>query len=224
MAAAYLLDAGRDLSPLVDSVAPAMLNAVERMVARKFNSPPTSSAGRLFDAVAALAGVRRQVSYEGQAAIELEWLATGVEPDGTYPFEIAEARHDKMPTSTLILDVRPMIAEIVAERLRGQATAVIARRFHSTMVEAIARVCDRLRAETALDAVVLSGGVFLNALLTAEALARLEGEGFRVYRHRRVPPNDGGLCLGQLAVAAAKGSHVGQAVQPDRPRSSGWTA
>jgi hydrogenase maturation protein HypF len=204
MAAAYLLDAGRDLSPLVDSVAPAMLNTVERMVARKFNSPPTTGAGRLFDAVAALAGVRRRVSYEGQAAIELEWLATGVEPDGAYPFEIAEDRQAGTSTNTSVLDMRPMIAELVAERLRGQDPAVIARRFHSTMVEAIARVCGRLRAETGLNAVVLSGGVFLNALLTAEAVARLKGEGFRVYRHRRVPPNDGGLCLGQLAVAAAR--------------------
>jgi hydrogenase maturation protein HypF len=85
-------------------------------------------------------------------------------------------------------------------------------------VDAIARVCHSLRAETGLDAVVLSGGVFLNALLTAEAAARLEGEGFRVYRHRQVPPNDGGLCLGQLAVAAAHQRSEGGA---DVPSSAG---
>jgi hydrogenase maturation protein HypF len=197
MAAAYLLDAGLDLSPLAPSVASTALNTVERMIARRFNSPPTSSAGRLFDAVAALAGVRHRVSYEGQAAIELECLATGVEPAGAYPFTIHEMR-------PAILDVRPMIAAVAEDVRRGSGARRIARRFHSTMVEAIAAVCVRLRAETGLDAAVLSGGVFLNALLTAEAIDRLEGEGFRVYRHRRVPPNDGGLCLGQLAVAAAR--------------------
>ncbi len=100
--------------------------------------------------------------------------------------------------------MRPMIVEVAGEVRRGEAPAAIARRFHSTIVEVIARVCGRLRAETGLDAVVLSGGVFLNALLTAEADARLAGDGFRVYRHRLVPPNDGGLSLGQLAVAAAQ--------------------
>jgi hydrogenase maturation protein HypF len=204
MAAVYLLDAGRDLTPLADSVDPTTLRAVERMVARRVNSPITTSAGRLFDAVAALAGVRRRVSYEGQAAIELEWLATGVELNGSYPFEIAEARPDGTSPNTLVLDMRPMIAEIAEEVSRGMERAVIARRFHSTMVEVIARVCGRLRPVTGLDAVVISGGVFLNALLTAEAVARLKGKGFRVYRHRQVPPNDGGLCLGQLAVAAAR--------------------
>jgi hydrogenase maturation protein HypF len=204
MAAAYLLDAGRDLSPLPDSVAPAMIRTVERMVARRFNSPATTSAGRLFDAVAALAGVRPRVSYEGQAAIELEWLATGVEPDGAYPFEIVAARQDGTAANPLVLDLRPMIVEIAEGVGRGMERAVIARRFHSTMVEAIAGVCVRLRSETGLEAVVLSGGVFLNALLTAEVVTRLEGEGFRVYRHRQAPPNDGGLCLGQLAVAAAR--------------------
>ena len=115
--------------------------------------------------------------------------------------------------------MRPMIAEVAEDVRRGAAAASIARRFHSTMVDAIARVCDRLRAETGLDAVVLSGGVFLNALLTAEATARLEGEGFRVYRHRQVPPNDGGLCLGQLAVGggADRGSEGGA----DVPCSAG---
>jgi hydrogenase maturation protein HypF len=204
MAAAYLLDAGRDLSPLADSVDPTALWAVERMVARRVNSPITTSAGRLFDAVAALAGVRRRVSYEGQAAIELEWLATGIAPDRAYPFEIAEGRPVGTSLKTLVLDMRPTIAEIADEVSRGMESASIARRFHSTMVEAIASVCGRLRVETGLDAVVLSGGVFLNALLTAEAVARLQGDGFRVYRHRQVPPNDGGLCLGQLAVAAAR--------------------
>jgi hydrogenase maturation protein HypF len=204
MAVAYLLDAGRNLSPLTGTVPATAMAAVERIIARRFNSPPTTSAGRLFDAVAALAGVRQRVSYEGQAAIELEWLATGVEPDGAYPFDIETGRGAGATDGTLVVDARPMIAEIAEECRRGVAMPVIARRFHSTVVEMIATVCGRLRSATGLDAVAISGGVFLNALLTAEAAARLEGDGFRVYRHRLVPPNDGGLCLGQLAIAAAR--------------------
>jgi hydrogenase maturation protein HypF len=207
MAAAYLLDAGCDCSPLATSVPATSLAALERIIERRFNSPPTTSAGRLFDAVAALVGVRRRVRYEGQAAIELEWLATGVEADGVYPFDIQEAREGVSP---MVLDARPMIGEIAEDLRRAVTIPTIARRFHSTMVEAIANVCGRLRAQTGLDVVALSGGVFLNALLTAEAAARLAGDGFRVYRHRHVPPNDGGLCLGQLAVAAARQGNGGR--------------
>lgn len=203
-AAAYLLDAGRDLSTLSTAAAPATLNTLARIIARRFNCPVTTSAGRLFDAIAAMAGVRHRVSYEGQAAIELEWLATSVAPDGAYPFAIEECRGERTAQSTLVLDLRPMIVEIAEGVGRALDSRAIARRFHSTMAEAILAVCGRIRAETGLEAVVLSGGVFLNALLTAEAAARLESQGFRVYRHRQVPPNDGGLCLGQLAIAAAR--------------------
>ncbi len=201
MAAAYLLDAGCDLALWRGRSPPRRWPPSSGSSPGGSTAPLTTSAGRLFDAVAALAGVRRRVSYEGQAAIELEWLATDVEPDGVYPFQVRGADG---PRGTLVLDARPMIVDIVEDLRRSVAVPVIARRFHSTVVEAIAAVCGRLRAETGLDAVALSGGVFLNALLTAEAAARLERDGFRVYRHRQVPPNDGGLCLGQLAVAAAR--------------------
>jgi hydrogenase maturation protein HypF len=92
---------------------------------------------------------------------------------------------------------------VAEESTRPVGAALIARRFHSTLVDLIAQVCGRLRKVTGLEAVVLSGGVFLNTLLTAEVSARLLEDGFRVYRHRLVPPNDGGLSLGQLAIAAA---------------------
>jgi hydrogenase maturation protein HypF len=164
------------------------------------NTPPTSSAGRLFDAVASLAGVRDRVSYEGQAAVELEWLATTTAADGAYPFELASAE----AVGPWVVDTRPLIREVAADVRRGVAAARVARRFHGTMVELIAAVCGRIRTETGVAAVVLSGGVFLNALLTEAASARLGADGFRVYRHRVVPPNDGGLSLGQLAVAAAR--------------------
>jgi len=99
-----------------------------------------------------------------------------------------------------------LIAEVAAEAQRGRSASLIGRRFHSTLVEIIALVCARLSAASGLDTVALSGGVFLNALLTREVGARLERDGFRVYRHRRVPPSDGGLSLGQLAIAAARQS------------------
>ena len=102
----------------------------------------------------------------------------------------------------LVVDTRPLIRAAADDAACGVTAELIARRFHSTLVDLIAAVCGRLRLETGIGAVVLSGGVFLNALLTAEVSARLRGDGFRVYRHRLVPPNDGGLSLGQLAVAA----------------------
>ena len=131
--------------------------------------------------------------------MELEWLASGVAPDGAYPFALTQPSD-----GPLVVDTRPLIRAVADEAARGVGAALIARRFHSALVELIAAVCGRLRRATGIGAVVLSGGVFLNALLTAEVSARLRGSNFRVYRHRLVPPNDGGLSLGQLAVAAAR--------------------
>jgi hydrogenase maturation protein HypF len=205
MALAHLRDAGCPADPLRGRVPPVALRAVEKMLERRFHTPLTSSAGRLFDAVAALAGVRDRVSYEGQAAMELEWLATDVPPDGVYPFELIEPppSGSNGQTAPLLVDPRPLIRAVVEDVGKGTDAARIGRRFHSTVVEIIAAVCGRLRKSTGLGAVVLSGGVFLNALLTGEVSARLGGDGFRVYRHRLVPPSDGGLSLGQLAIAAA---------------------
>jgi hydrogenase maturation protein HypF len=204
MALAHLMDARGDGRLLKGRLSPVALRAVEKMLERRFNTPLTSSAGRLFDAVAALAGVRDRVSYEGQAAMELEWLATGMPADGTYPFELEETQEGDPPEAVLVVDTRPLVRAVADDAGKGVAAARIGRRFHSTVVEIIAAVCDRLRQATGLGAVVLSGGVFMNALLTSEVSARLRADGFRVYRHRLVPPNDGGLSLGQLAVAAAQ--------------------
>jgi hydrogenase maturation protein HypF len=197
MALAHLLDAGEDPQLLAGRIEPEALRTVRAMIDRRFNAPLTSSAGRLFDAVAALIGLRDRTAYEGQAASELEGLAAGAEPDGEYPFALDDA------SGPLQADTRPLVAAVGADVRRGVAREVIARRFHSALAGLVAAVCVRLRADTGLNAVVLSGGVFLNALLLAEALDRLTRAGFRVSRHTRVPPGDGGLCLGQLAVAAA---------------------
>ncbi len=201
MAVAHLTDAQADSPALAARLSQMELRTIGRMLERHLNTPLTSSAGRLFDAVAALAGVRDRVSYEGQAAIELEWLATTTTADGAYPFDVSQPEEGE--TEPLVIDTRPLIRAVADDVRRGVEAARIARRFHSTLVEVIAVVCGRLRRATGLGAVVLSGGVFLNALLTREVVERLGVEGFRVYRHRLVPPNDGGLSLGQLAIAAA---------------------
>ncbi len=191
MALAHLVDAGVPTSALEARVDPTAFRAVRTMIERGLNSPLTSSAGRLWDAVAAIAGRRDRVSYEAQAAMELEWISTPEAEDVAYPFEIAGDE----------VDTRPLIRAAAAD---VEGPGRVGRRFHSTMVEIVSAVCGRLRRAGAPSAAALSGGVFQNALLLAEASRRLTSEGFRVYRHRQVPPNDGGICLGQLAVAAAQ--------------------
>jgi hydrogenase maturation protein HypF len=177
MAAAYLARAGERLPTR------------SHEIASRLQGPPTSSCGRLFDGVSALLGLRDRVSYEGQAAIELEWLAAKSDASGHYPLDG--------------LRVAPIIAGVTGDLRRGVAKPDIARRFHSTVVEAIRATCRRLREERGLDRVVLSGGVFMNEIVLTGSLAALGRDGFHVFRHRLIPPNDGGLCLGQLAVASA---------------------
>jgi len=202
VAAAYLLDAGEDLDLLRDQASPHALANVGRMIERRLNAPLTTSAGRLFDAVAALAGVRSRVRYEGQAAIEFEWMASKFLNED-YPFDIERPTSGDSGRGARVISVRPLIRAVARDVRLGHEPAVISRRFHRTMAEIVGRVCSLIRDETGLDAVVLSGGVFMNVLLTRAAVARLTVDGFRVYRHRLVPPNDGGLSLGQLAIAAA---------------------
>jgi hydrogenase maturation protein HypF len=223
MAVAHLLDSGQKLDLLADRVGARAVSTAERMIERRFNAPLTSSVGRLFDAVAALAGIRMSVSYEGQAAVELEWRASQVEPDGCYPFYLEE--HDGDTGRALQVDTRPLIAAVARDVHNKLCLECVARRFHSTLVEILVRVCRCIRKRSGLDGVVLSGGVFMNALLLAEAVEQLRVDGFRVYRHRQVPPNDGGLCLGQLAIAAAtagdngfRSMRQGEANVPGNPR------
>jgi hydrogenase maturation protein HypF len=206
MALAYLVDAGEDVrdSPVGRRIGAGAARTIERMLERRFNAPPTSSVGRLFDAIAALAGVCDRVSFEAQAAVRLEALAAGIVAVGAYPFEIAGSDAVPPDAAPLVVDARPLVREVARETRRGVAPAVIARRLHTTVVEIIASVCGRVRERTGIETVVLSGGVFVNAILAGEATSRLAAIGFRVYRHRAVPPNDGGLCLGQLAIAAAR--------------------
>jgi hydrogenase maturation protein HypF len=160
------------------------------------NSPVTSSAGRLFDAVSTLVGVRDTINYEGQAAVELEQLAD-TEESGTYPAGVSTGPLAVVAGSDL---VRAAAEDMV----RGVEPAVIAARFHNGVVDAIVRTCVVLRDSTGVGTVALSGGVFQNVLLLTRTVERLCANGFRVLTHSRVPTNDGGISLGQAAVAAAR--------------------
>ena len=160
------------------------------------NSPVTSSAGRLFDAVAAVLDVRDAITFEGQAAIELEQRAEPGER-GSYPLEPVDGEPLLLPTGALV-------RAVVEDRRSGTEVGVVAGRFHNTVVDLLVAACARVRAARGLDTVALSGGVFQNVLLLERTAARLEGAGFEVLTHRQVPCNDGGISLGQVAVAAAR--------------------
>ena len=204
MAAAYLDAAYPGQSP--DGLPVAVRHAgswadVLTMSRRGINAPLTSSAGRLFDAVAALTGVRDSVSYEGQAAVELEQRAAAawaaVPPSGAYRATITPGA----PLTVAGADLFRAAAEDLRD---GQPADVIAARFHRGVAAMIVAVCVLLRESSGLGAVALSGGVFQNVLLLETAAGLLEGSGFRVLTHGRVPPNDGGISLGQAVVAAAR--------------------
>ncbi|MGH9074372.1 MAG: carbamoyltransferase HypF, partial [Acidimicrobiales bacterium] len=171
----------------------------------------TTSAGRLFDAVSALLGVRTRVTYEGQAAIELEALAGPVPMAGapSYPVEITGG------PGVLVLDPAPLVATVIEERRRGADPAVVAAGFHRGLGRGAAGLAARLASDHGLDTVALSGGVFQNARLTAVVEDALSALGLRVLVHRSVPPNDGGISVGQAAVAA-----LGDR-PPDRPPAEG---
>ncbi len=199
MAAAYL-DAACPGTPAaslgVGQRNEARWAAVVAMARQRVNSPLTSSAGRLFDAVAAILGVRDAVNYEGQAAIELEQLADPAERGG-YRAGIEATQPFRVHGGDL---VRSAVADLAA----GVPGAVIAARFHNGVAALVEEGCLLLRERHGLDTVALSGGVFQNVLLLSAAVARLEARGFRVLVHSRVPCNDGGISLGQAVVAAAR--------------------
>jgi hydrogenase maturation protein HypF len=179
-----------------------------RVLARQLqtglNAPLTSSAGRLFDAVAAALGICRERTFEGQPAVELE-MAADPEEAGVYPVPLI--RGDE----SLVLDTFSLFRQAVEERLAGVDNAIIAARFHNSLILSLAAACEAVRDTTGLNLVALSGGVFQNALMAVGLKGRLEGLGFEVLTHTLVPPNDGGIALGQVAVAAARLRREGKA-------------
>ncbi|NPV60446.1 MAG: carbamoyltransferase HypF [Actinobacteria bacterium] len=169
--------------------------ALAAQVKTGLNTPLTSSAGRTFDAAAALAGLRERAHYEGQAACELEAVAAaGMDP---YPWELDDS---VLPWR---LDTRPLFRALLEDARAGVGAGEMAGRFHAALAEAAVKVCVSLGRETGLERVALSGGVFQNTLLAGMVVCGLEAEGMACYVHRRVPCNDGGISLGQ-AVAAAR--------------------
>jgi len=199
MALAYLAHASCGWDPALPPVAAATeeeRRIITRQLERRLNAPPTSSVGRLFDAVASLLGVRHRARYEAQAAIELEAMAIPGD-HGCYPVELGAGE----PT---VIDPSPVVQGIVRDLQHGVAVPVVASRFHASVTAMILGVCERLRSRTGLGRVVLSGGVFQNVTLLASARRVLLDAGFDVFNHHRVPPNDGGIALGQAAVAHAR--------------------
>ena len=170
--------------------------AVTAMAAKGVNAPLTSSAGRLFDAAAALLGVRDTINYEGQAAIELEQLADPAE-SGAYPAAVVADHPFQIRAADLL-------TALISDLTDGVRAPVIAARFHHGVAAAIEAGCLLLRERHGLDTVALSGGVFQNMLLLHATVARLEARGFRVLTHSRFPCNDGGISLGQAVIAAAR--------------------
>ncbi|HET7747344.1 MAG TPA: carbamoyltransferase HypF, partial [Vicinamibacteria bacterium] len=199
LALVHLREAGveppRAWSP---SAAGTRKEALTRMIERGAATVPTSSVGRLFDAVASLAGVRHVSAYEGQAAMELEGRASeGAEP---YPLPVVD-----LPASSpvaLELDPRRLVRAVTEDAARGADASRIASRFHAALVSAIAEACARIREKTGVETVALTGGCFANRILLDGATRALEDERFRVLRHAEVPPGDGGLAVGQAAVAS----------------------
>ena len=186
-----------NLPDLLPDLEPEKTDLVARMISRGINSPRTSSCGRLFDGVAALLGIRTEVMYEAQAAMELETLARQA-PDDRSRYRVAlREEHGR-----LILDSRPMLRQLAADRHAGRPVPLIGRDFHLWLAEITTRALQRLRTRTGEDTVVLAGGCFQNRLLLELFLSSLETRGFSVFTGCRVPVNDASIGLGQVAVAA----------------------
>ncbi|MYW45232.1 carbamoyltransferase HypF [Streptomyces sp. SID161] len=205
LALARLWAAGLPWTPLLPSVTACSDTeraVLRRQLERQVACVPTSSMGRLFDAVSSLVGVCHRAGYEAQAAAELE--AAALEADGSdtvaYPFGLGGG-------DSLGCDPAPMLTALLHDQARGTPVPLLAARFHRGVARAVTEICHRARTATGLATVALTGGVFANALLEQECAVRLAGDGFTVLRHGEVPPNDGGLALGQLMVAGTAHHH-----------------
>ena len=182
--------------PAVAAFTKAELAALKTMLATRLNSPVTSSMGRLFDAVASLIGLRQTMRFEGQAAMELEFALDGIETDESYNLSLV-IRHP-----LLVLDWSPMIGAILSDVQNGVSICKLSAKFHNALAESVVAVAKKAGVRR----VVLSGGCFQNRYLTERTVRRLQAEGFHPYWHQRVPPNDGGIALGQVVAALrAKG-------------------
>ncbi|MEU6218870.1 carbamoyltransferase HypF [Streptomyces sp. NPDC047022] len=211
MALAHLRTAGlgwTDDLACVRACPPDERRVLQRQLERDLNCVPTSSMGRLFDAVSSLAGVCHRAGYEAQAAVELEAAALRAPAGDTasYGFALKEPQEGG---GSVQADPAPVLAAAVEDLRSGAEPALIAARFHRAVTGLVHRICVLARERTGVDTVALTGGVFLNSLLSSACAKALRADGFTVLRHHLVPPGDGGLALGQLVVAARTGEAPG---------------
>jgi len=201
-AAGYLYtlfgDQGLDQKiPALQAIDEVELDLIKQQVGRGINTPLTSSCGRLFDAVSALIGVRGQIDYDAQAAIELEMVAGVSQADRVYPFTVVTEEDIR------VIRLGELLAAVVADVMDGVAVAVISARFHQTIAAMTAEVCSQLAVEAGISRVVLSGGVFQNRRLLNLVTAALTAAGLDPVTHGQVPCNDGGISLGQAVIASS---------------------
>lgn len=182
----------------VGQVTEVEVEVIKRQIERKINSPLSSSMGRLFDAISALLGIRSEIDYEGQAAVELEMAA--YEEDyahvqESYPYRIVEDEGIR------IVHLKDLLSAVIEDLHQGISKGRISVKFHNTVARMINEMCHLIADETGVSQVALSGGVFQNRLLLRKAVGLLEDSGFQVFTHRQVPCNDGGISLGQAVIA-----------------------
>ena len=172
------------------------LSIIEKMIDKNINSPLTSSCGRLFDAISSLIGIKDEISYEGQAAMELESFCSSGITEG-YKFRTYKEEEK------FIIDPQEIFINIIKDLKKGLDKKIIAAKFHNTVAEFTVDLCGKIRENTGINGIALSGGVFQNKYLTEKVIFSLEDKGFKVYIQRKVPPNDGGISLGQAVVAGS---------------------
>jgi len=189
------------------------IEVIKRQIEKKINSPLSSSMGRLFDAISALLGIRGEIDYEGQAAVELEMAAHSsviARPvpseareldeaisgnNASYPYRIVDDEGIR------IVRLRDLLSAVIEDLHQGVLVGTISVKFHNTIARMINEMCHLIADETGINQVALSGGVFQNRLLLGKAVNLLESSGFQVFTHRQVPCNDGGISLGQAVIA-----------------------
>jgi hydrogenase maturation protein HypF len=182
-----------DLAP-IQAFTQRELSILKTMLHQTCNTPRTSSAGRLFDAISSLLNLCHHASFEGQAAMKLEWVMTPLATNEHYPFEVLEPSAPGLPA---IVDWVVMLHHVLADYRSGCAPEIVSAKVHNTLVEMMVAIVQRCGVAQ----IVLTGGCFQNRYLTERAVQRLKEAGFCPYWHRQVPPNDGGIALGQIMAA-----------------------
>jgi hydrogenase maturation protein HypF len=198
----------------VAALAPLECAAFKGMFGRRLNTPLCCSVGRLFDGVASLVNLRQKIQFEGQAAMELEFAAAAADTEAAYPIALVAG-----PAGAHVIDWAPLIEGILADVAAGVSPGAIAAKFHNTLAGVIVTVARRIGCGR----VALSGGCFQNRYLTERTVHRLRTDGFQPYWHQRVPPNDGGIALGQV-IAAQRHFQPAAADRRPLPTSSPATA